>query len=297
MPWAPDGLVRTDTDGHSWTEQTRPRPCRPPLPRRDSHSVLSITSNRRGGGDYGRRRAPQHCSRVGRQALWSRPVHPQNGPRATITGTQALKSGAIEQTLPDAAWRSSKYMTEEAADDLRHWLGDPEFDREQRRPATANGSTARDRRKYSGNGSAASEGLSRFGQDTCPRRTRGAPRRWRYHRPAREEHPGRLLQHHARQLLCGTSRVCLCASSYSDPNKVTFLHWHGWARRVMHQLDLADEWARAFTACQSDRSAALGELVRRQSGTRARTHRSISTTRYSSTRVRIWILPGGTRSG
>src|SRR5205823_3482803 len=48
----------------------------------------------------------------------------------------------------------------------------------------------------------------------------------------------------------------------ADPARVTFLHWHGWARRVMGQLGRVSEWNAAFKNPATRSLNALGDLVK-----------------------------------
>ena len=51
-----------------------------------------------------------------------------------VAGSDALESGDIGTVFPGAKWRSSKIMTNEAAESLRRWLVEPRIPRERRVP-------------------------------------------------------------------------------------------------------------------------------------------------------------------
>lgn len=59
------------------------------------------------------------------------PYHP-------IVGIDALKGNQLNVVFPSAQWRTSKYMNPKLADDLRHWLVEPDFASTQREPLELN---------------------------------------------------------------------------------------------------------------------------------------------------------------
>jgi hypothetical protein len=177
-----------------------------------------------------------------------------------IVGRQTLAEGLIDRVVPDAAWSSSKFMTANAARDLRHWLIEPEFAREQR---TTPHLTARQREVVEN-----SAGVRR-------RRVRGAAGSGKSFALAgraawltRPDHPAP-----ARDVLVITYNITLVgylrdlsrpfSVMYgSDRAQITYLHWHAWAKRVMRQLGREDDWAQAFKAPDTvSRDQRLGDIV------------------------------------
>lgn len=55
-----------------------------------------------------------------------------------IVGIDALKGNQLNVVFPSAQWRTSKYMNPKLADDLRHWLVEPDFASTQREPLELN---------------------------------------------------------------------------------------------------------------------------------------------------------------
>lgn len=61
----------------------------------------------------------------------SKPYHP-------LVGIDKLAAGAIYEVFPSGKWKKSKYMNPALADDLRHWLVEPDFASMQRQPLPMN---------------------------------------------------------------------------------------------------------------------------------------------------------------
>jgi hypothetical protein len=55
-----------------------------------------------------------------------------------IVGIDALKGGELNKVFPSSRWRSSKFMNAQLAEDLRHWLIEPDSESTQRQPLELN---------------------------------------------------------------------------------------------------------------------------------------------------------------
>jgi hypothetical protein len=55
-------------------------------------------------------------------------------PYYPIVGIDALKGGELNKVFPSSRWRSSKFMNAQLAQDLRHWLIEPDSESTQRQP-------------------------------------------------------------------------------------------------------------------------------------------------------------------
>lgn len=160
-----------------------------------------------------------------------------------ISGRDSLASGDIVSVFPESQRATSHFMNEEMAEDLRHWLREPAFSREQRQPIRL------DARQLA----------------VATRRTPGGLRRVRG--PAGSGKTAALaaraahLAAEGRQVLVCSYNLTLInyirdlAAQYGrtqgiSAKNIAYLNFHRWCKRVCHQLG----FSREYEAIWSNRS-------------------------------------------
>ncbi|AOZ70745.1 hypothetical protein LPB142_16570 [Rhodobacter xanthinilyticus] len=152
-----------------------------------------------------------------------------------VLGREELSAGQIDAALPMLKRDGKSCMRPELADDLRSWLVEPDFSKEQRRPLELD----RDQRRFA-------EGRTTSGY----RRIRGAAGSGKSlvlaARAARLIDEGKdvlivtynmTLWHYLRDL------VVRARKGGANPGRLTFTHFHHWCGEVCWNSNFADEYA------------------------------------------------------
>jgi hypothetical protein len=170
-----------------------------------------------------------------------------------LVGREPLEEGLLHEVFPSSRWRSSRIMRPEIADDLRHWLVEPDFSAEQREPPQL------DARKRQ---------LVTESTSTGYRRIRGPAGSGKTlvlaARAAELQRQGRdVLVISFNHTLLNYIRD-LASRLTSDVREVTWLNFHGWCRRVMLEAGFESEyravWREYFDSEQDPAGASASTL-------------------------------------
>jgi len=150
----------------------------------------------------------------------------------TLSGAGALAEGQIDRVFPDHARRRSRQMTIEIADDLRHWLVEPDFSAEQRQRPSLDAEQRR---------------LVSTRTDTGFRRLRGPAGSGKTMVVA-----GRAatLASEGKDVLVVSYNVTLLnyirdwvARFDCDTNRITWLNFHAWCKRLLFEAGMSDAYS------------------------------------------------------
>ena len=156
-----------------------------------------------------------------------------------LSGSDDLKSGNIAHLFPEWWRTSSMYMSEDAAKDLRGWLKEPAFSREQREPLEMNNQQRRHATTRTSSGYRRLKGPAGSGKSL-------------------------VLAARAAELASESKEILVCsfnitllnylrdlAARYKDKRQllggsITFLNFHSWCKRVClatgHEQDYKELW-------------------------------------------------------
>jgi hypothetical protein len=156
-----------------------------------------------------------------------------------LAGGDALDRGDLRGLFPEGSRRSSRFMTPQLADDLRAWLVEPDHAIAQRNPLPLN---------------ARQKELATTRTRTGYRRVRGPAGCGKsLSLAARAAH----LSAEGKEVLVVSYNLTLLhylrdlAVRYPDPRKsivsgITWLHFHGWCKRVCQEAGMGDEYRRLW---------------------------------------------------
>ncbi len=156
-----------------------------------------------------------------------------------LAGRDALERGDLRVVFPEGSRRSSRFMTPQLADDLRAWLVEPDHAVAQRNPLPLN---------------ARQQELAKTRTATGYRRVRGPAGCGKsLSLAARAAH----LSAEGKEVLVASFNLTLLhylrdlAVRYPDPrrsiiSRITWLHFHGWCKRVCQEAGMDDEYRRLW---------------------------------------------------
>lgn len=158
----------------------------------------------------------------------------------TLAGVDEVRNGAIERILPAARYSSSKLMRPELAADLRGWLIEPDFSREQRKPLDMDAKQRRLAESRTKNGLRRIKGPAGSGKSLVLAA-----------RAAKLADEGKTvlvvtfnitLWHYLRDL---TVRAIERRGSLSN---VVFEHFHSWCRSICLEVGWSEQYERLWSA-------------------------------------------------
>ena len=152
-----------------------------------------------------------------------------------LIGRDVLESADVEAALPEVARRSSSLMSQELADDLRHWLVEPDFAAEQRRRPVLDS-----RQRV----------VVETRTDTGYRRVRGSAGSGKTlalaGRAAQLEQEGKDVLVIAYNVTLLNFLRDATVRFGADARRITWLNFHAWCKRTLVQLGRDSEYRALF---------------------------------------------------
>lgn len=149
----------------------------------------------------------------------------------TLASGDAIRNGDLDRVFPDHARVGTRLMDEDVANDLRHWLVEPDFAAEQRQPPPL----SRDQLRYIS--TRTESGFRRLRGPAGSGKTLVVAGR------------GSALVEEGKDVLVVSYNVTLlnylrdfAVRFGSTRNRITWLHFHGWCKRALYEAGLEDAY-------------------------------------------------------